>query len=436
MGISIRLNQDIFYRKYDNSYYVWSTYNQSVQTVNEMAFDIISNLTKSYMQDDELIDKLASIYDLTTEDIQCILDFLYELERMNIVTIKEDNIRQGFPGDLSNEIVRLTAENHLLYQVMIELTYDCNERCKHCYVETFDKKQKLTTSEIFNIIDQLNEMNVADVAFSGGDVFTRPDTLDILQYAVDSNLMVTVFTNGIALTDDMIERMSKMGLKCVHFSIYGSNAETHDGITGVHGSFQKTMHSLKNFKALGTPVNMKVVLIKDNIQEYDNIMNMAQALGITTQVSTSIRPTMIGDKRPTFLRADLEDIKYVMQQEEIKHPEDKNVSINLKPQTICNAGFNSLTINPYGEVFLCISFGKSLGDLRTEKLENIWHHSPILKKWRQYRFKDIEKCSTCDLLQYCNFCPSQAYLENGGNWHKAYDEACKLAALQKTILNH
>lgn len=132
-------------------------------------------------------------------------------------------------------------------------------------------------------------------------VFTRPDTLDILQYAVDSNLMVTVFTNGIALTDDMIERMSKMGLKCVHFSIYGSNAETHDGITGVHGSFQKTMHSLKKFKALGTPVNMKVVLMKDNIQEYDNIMNMAQALGITTQVSTSIRPTMIGDKRPTFL---------------------------------------------------------------------------------------------------------------------------------------
>lgn len=115
MGISIRLNQDIFYRKYDNSCYVWSTYNQSVQTVNEMAFDIISNLTKSYMQDDELIDKLASIYDLTTENIQCILDFLYELERMNIVTIKEDNIRQGSPGDLSNEIVRLTAENHLLY---------------------------------------------------------------------------------------------------------------------------------------------------------------------------------------------------------------------------------------------------------------------------------------------------------------------------------
>ena len=276
MGISIRLNQDIFYRKYDNSCYVWSTYNQSVQTVNEMAFDIISNLTKSYMQDDELIDKLASIYDLTTENIQCILDFLYELERMNIVTIKENNIGQRSPVDLSNEIVRLTAENHLLYQVMIELTYDCNERCKHCYVETSDKRQKLTTPEIFNIIDQLNEMNVADVAFSGGDVFTRPDTLDILQYAVDSNLMVTVFTNGIALTDDMVERMSKMGLKCVHFSIYGSNAETHDGITGVHGSFQKTMHSLKRFKALGTPVNMKVVLMKDNIQEYDNIMNMAQ----------------------------------------------------------------------------------------------------------------------------------------------------------------
>jgi len=78
MGISIRLNQDIFYRKYDKKYYVWSTYNQSVQTVNEMAFDIISNLTKSYMQDDDLIDKLASIYDLTTENIQCILDFLYE----------------------------------------------------------------------------------------------------------------------------------------------------------------------------------------------------------------------------------------------------------------------------------------------------------------------------------------------------------------------
>jgi len=56
--------------------------------------------------------------------------------------------------------------------VHVDVTYRCNERCEHCYLD-HDDKGEMTTQEIKNILDQLAEAGVFFLVFSGGEVFMR-----------------------------------------------------------------------------------------------------------------------------------------------------------------------------------------------------------------------------------------------------------------------
>ncbi|NJL17114.1 MAG: radical SAM protein [Nitrospira sp.] len=77
--------------------------------------------------------------------------------------------------------------------VTFELTYGCNLRCVHCFNPTHRAlPHELTTREIQTILDQLAELGILTVTFTGGELATRPDLQDIFRHtptagACDSN---------------------------------------------------------------------------------------------------------------------------------------------------------------------------------------------------------------------------------------------------------
>jgi len=58
--------------------------------------------------------------------------------------------------------------------VHIDVTYRCNERCVHCYLD-HDDHGELSTSEIKDVLKQLADAGVFFLTFSGGEVFLRRD---------------------------------------------------------------------------------------------------------------------------------------------------------------------------------------------------------------------------------------------------------------------
>ena len=56
----------------------------------------------------------------------------------------------------------------------LDVTYRCNERCVHCYLD-HDDHGEMTTAEIKGVLDQLAEAGVFFLTFSGGEVFLRRD---------------------------------------------------------------------------------------------------------------------------------------------------------------------------------------------------------------------------------------------------------------------
>ena len=72
--------------------------------------------------------------------------------------------------------------NGVPLSVHLDITYRCNERCEHCYLE-HDGQDELTTAEIRGLVDQLAEAGVFFLTISGGEPLLRPDCFEIIAHA-------------------------------------------------------------------------------------------------------------------------------------------------------------------------------------------------------------------------------------------------------------
>ena len=82
--------------------------------------------------------------------------------------------------------------------VQLDLTYRCNERCVHCYLD-HDDHGELSLAEILGLLDQLADAGVFFLTISGGEIFLRPDLFDILAHARRLLFAVKIKTNAILI---------------------------------------------------------------------------------------------------------------------------------------------------------------------------------------------------------------------------------------------
>ena len=64
----------------------------------------------------------------------------------------------------------------------IDITWRCNERCVHCYLD-HEGKNEMSTDEIKDVIRQLEDAGTFFLSISGGEPLLRRDCFEILEYA-------------------------------------------------------------------------------------------------------------------------------------------------------------------------------------------------------------------------------------------------------------
>src|SRR5258705_13722617 len=82
--------------------------------------------------------------------------------------------------------------------VHMDVTYRCNERCVHCYLDHDDRGEMLT-SEIKDILDQLAEAGVFFLTLSGGEPLVRKDLFEIIAHARSLLFNVKLKTNRLLI---------------------------------------------------------------------------------------------------------------------------------------------------------------------------------------------------------------------------------------------
>ena len=90
--------------------------------------------------------------------------------------------------------------------VQLDVTYRCNERCVHCYLD-HDDHGEMTTAEIKDVLDQLAEAGVFFLIFSGGEVFMRMDFFELVEYARSLMFCVKMKTNAFMIGEEEADRL-------------------------------------------------------------------------------------------------------------------------------------------------------------------------------------------------------------------------------------
>ena len=238
-----KIHPSVFYRKINDKVVLYCTSQNMIYTFSNSSEDIFDFFSTANSFDNFLI-YLKDKYQIDENDIGSIREFFKELIQNGIII--QNSKENNYSGILENEISDEFANSNRLYSATIELTYRCNEKCRHCYV--YDEGgEEMSTNQIMKILDDLCDMEVATLLFTGGEVFARKDIFEILEYAYKKHFAMDIFTNGTLLDESKIIKLKKLWPKSIQFSIYSHILQKHDAVTQIKGSYEKTINAIKTW---------------------------------------------------------------------------------------------------------------------------------------------------------------------------------------------
>ncbi len=138
---------------------------------------------------------------------------------------------------------------------------------------------ELSSAECKTVIDDLAAFQVPAVLFSGGEPTTRKDLFDLAEYATGKGLRLTLSTNGTLITAAMAATIKRIGFTYVGISLDGIGA-INDKFRGVEGAFTGAVAGIRNCKAVGQRVGLRMTLTDHNIDELPAIFDFVEAEGI------------------------------------------------------------------------------------------------------------------------------------------------------------
>jgi len=334
---------------------------------------------------------------------------------------KISKLSNSYPYSIPNITIPLSAPLFVYW----ELTYKCNLNCKHCYAKDRKLKTKeLTTQECFRIIDELAELKIFEITFSGGEPLIRKDLLDLIRYANKKGIAVLLTTNGTLINQNTAKRLRLAGLQAAQVSLDGSTAKTHDDFRGCNGSFLKTIKGIKNLVRNKIPVIIATMPTKFNLPEISKILKLAKKLKVQGYRILECKPfgrgkealknviTLKDYKNLLKLiikeRQKLKNDLFILLSESFAFKTDSRFSKEINnPLIDCPAGRSMFSIAPDGIVSPCSYFafaGLTVGNLKKERIKDIWDNSLFMKKLRQLDFSKKKNNKICLSCKYSNKC--------------------------------
>ena len=324
------------------------------------------------------------------------------------------------PGLSGIRVLQQKARAHdIPLHVMLELTDRCNARCRHCYVSDRSAVRELSLTEYEGILTQLAAAGTLFLVFSGGEPLVRPDFFEIASLARQMEFSLTLFSNAILIDPGTADRLAELCPGRVEISLLGGRAATHDRITQVPGSFEKTIRGARLLIERGISVQFKTTWMRENIEEAAAIRTLAKSIGASFRSGFLVIHKRDGDASPADFRATADQLRAMVQQNyercDVKTvpPEPAPLADAQKEGNPCGMGQVSCRIDSRGNVYPCAAVDIVLGSLRQHTFASIWNGSEELKRLRSIRIADLTECSSCELYSRCSRCAGLARMETG-----------------------
>lgn len=317
----------------------------------------------------------------------------------------------------------------------IELTFRCNNNCIHCYcnLPASDREEMLRemdTVTVKRILDSVADAGCLRLFFTGGEPLLRKDFRDIWIHSKKRGILLTLFTNGTLIDDDMADFLSEWRPFSVEITLYGATERTYEAVTRVRGSFKRCMNGIDKLIKRNIPLKLKTVAMRENFREIGMMKEIAKEKAIGFRFDPLISSRLDMDRSPLSQRLSPDEIVSLdLMSDERSHAwmefcgtmPSQRVSDNLYE---CGAGANSFHIDPYGNLMICIMARREKYNLKVGSFEEGWYN--FIKEIKDRRVSPDNKCMGCNIYYICGNCPGWSQIENGDD-ESPVDYLCKVA---------
>ncbi|MDD5628398.1 MAG: radical SAM protein, partial [Elusimicrobia bacterium] len=316
----------------------------------------------------------------------------------------------------------------------------CNVNCRFCRKKSesadyYRRAKDLSDERWFEVLEAAVAMGTRRIFFRGGGepLLRRRLLLRMFPLIAKHEVVCTLLTNGTLIDEALAEGFVRSGWNEIIFSLHGADAETHDYITDLPGSFvrvKQAMDRLNRFKSelkSQTPyLSFHVVLTRRSFRQIGAIADLAQAHQVG---SVGVFP-MHNAPYPEFVqdlemreedkqeyRALVPQYKARLESFGISHdfqityqdPKPKDAGPGVSPPQAgvpCYFPWFYATITPNGFISPCCygEGAQSKGDLHRVGFEEAWLHQDM---------KEVrDTLLSGRLMPYCARCPNWYQSDN------------------------
>lgn len=320
----------------------------------------------------------------------------------------------------------------------IDLTYRCNNNCRHCWLriptDSPARKEELSFDEIRRIADDARAMGCRQWSISGGEPMLRPDFPEIFDCLTRKATTYSLNTNGTLITPEIAQLLRRKGSKMI--ALYGATADVHDAVTRHAGGFEEEMRGFAYLREACAGFIVQLTPMRANWHQWDRMVELARSLSPHWRVGAAwlhLSSDRSAQKNTEIARQRLAPRDVI----ELDKPDPTcgegmdgipahrqlrdgvcGVAANGDDRLFaaCIAGRRDFHIDPYAKMsFCCFIKDPSLRfDLRRGTFREAWDAfiPSLADKVRgggEYR----ANCGSCEYRVDCRWCAVHGYLETG-----------------------
>ena len=419
-----------------------------VHVVDEVAFDIISDYDKKEKSviKTEILNKYSSREDVTSEDI----DKVFE----DIEALKAEG--KLFTEDKYKALAQQFKKRQSVIKALcLHVAHDCNLACKYCFAceGEYHGPRGLMSFEVGKkaldfLIENSGTRKNLEVDFFGGEPSLNFEVVkQLVEYGrsiekeKDKNFRFTYTTNGVILTDEIMEFCNKE-MSNVVLSLDGRK-EVNDRMRvnrAGAGSYDNIVPKFKKFveKRGGKDYYIRGTYTRYNKDFAADILHMAD-LGFK---EISIEPVVAEPTAPYALRQ--EDIPELLSQYELLAKEmikrkkagegftfyHYMIDLDGGPCVVkrvsgCGVGTEYMAVTPEGDLYPCHQFVGKDEFLLGNVFDGV-KNQEVLEQFKSCNIYSHDECDTCFARMYCSGgCAANAY-NSTGRVTGVYDLGCEL----------
>ncbi|MBO0996704.1 radical SAM protein [Bacillus sp. SD075] len=385
----------------------------------------------------------------------------YQINDGGIVALLPDGRVEFLNRHIESEIIRINKgeianfdfEPYIIYDPLVKLeefhlsapaiafietTNLCNLRCKHCYADSaFKRPNEMSTERILSLIDEFESLGVLQLFLTGGEIFSHPDAVKIINYALEKPFSTQIFTNGLLITEEILAGIKPGASFFISFDTAVPERTIRGGM-----NYPKLKRAFEWMKKYGHTLRTAVSVHSQNLDDIEDIFQWCVDNEYPRPQWLETHPVGRALLHPDMLLK-IDDIDRVFNiyrrcmERFSQGPEDYDVLINQEVmdstaaevysvQTISfcqrleeatgqeKCGRSFVYINSAGDVYPCSNCmaGKLYagGNIQESSFKDVWDRG--FSGFRSITFNDYESCTSCEVYKegiWCQFrCPPLA----------------------------